>query len=61
MGLRNLKSHFMKENIMNKLLAAMTAVLFAVSVNVFAADAAAPKVDAKPTAEVAAPAETSAD
>jgi len=43
------------EIIMNKLLAALIAGLFAVSVNAtFAADA--PKADAKPAAEAAAPA-----
>ncbi|MCX7627127.1 MAG: hypothetical protein N2Z69_01750 [Methylophilaceae bacterium] len=39
---------------MNKLIAALIAGLFAVSVNAFAADAA--KTDAKPAAEAAAPA-----
>lgn len=40
---------------MNKLIAALIAGLFAVSINAFAADAA-PAADAKPAAEAAAPA-----
>ena len=40
---------------MNKIIAALIAGLFAVSVNAFAADAA-PKADAKPATEAAAPA-----
>lgn len=54
-GLRLLKSHFMKGIKMNKLIAALIAGLFAVSMNAFAADAA-PKADAKPAVEAAAPA-----
>lgn len=40
---------------MNKLIAALIAGLFAVSINAFAADAA-PAADTKPAAEAAAPA-----
>jgi nucleoid-associated protein YgaU len=50
------KSHFMEGNEMNKIIAALIAGLFAVSINAFAADAAAPKAGTKPAAEVAAPA-----
>ena len=46
------KSHFMEGNEMNKIIAALIAGLFAISVNAFAADAA-PKADTKPAADAA--------
>jgi nucleoid-associated protein YgaU len=51
LGLRCLKNQFSKGTEMNKIIAALIAGFFAVSINAFAADA--PKADAAPAAEAA--------